>query len=168
MKTLLIFRHAQAVHLGDTSDRERPLTEKGVRDAQRMGRLFRGMSPDQVLCSTARRAQQTAREALSVANSTVDIQTISQLYDSDLHHHLNVLRGVATGISRLLIVGHNPSLETLVSSLAHRPIIMKTGALAVMALPVQGWDLVTQELSCGLVGLFYPAMLKKQIDGDEP
>ncbi len=167
MKTLLIFRHAQAVHFGDTSDHERPLTEKGVRDARRMGRLLRGMQPEQVLCSTAQRAQRTAQEALAVANSTGNIQTTRQLYDSDLLQHLNVLQAVPVAIGRLLIVGHNPTLETLATRLAHRPMTMKTGALAVLALPVQHWEQLTEALDCELVGLFYPAMLKKRLDSDE-
>ena len=163
MKTLLVLRHAQAVHFGDTSDHDRPLTEKGVQDAQRMGRLLRGMRPAQVLCSTARRAISTAESALRVAESRINVQPLRQLYDSDLGQHFRILRGVATAIDHLLIVGHNPTFECLVTALLQRPVVMKTGSLAIVILPIDGWDALDDKLQCNLVGLFYPAMLKRQL-----
>ena len=167
MKTLLLLRHAQAVHFGDTSDHDRPLTEKGVQDALRMGRLLRGIRPSQVLCSTAKRAVATAEAALRVSESNLNIQQLRQLYDSDLSQHLQVLRSVATAIDQLLIVGHNPTLESLASLLVRRPIVMKTGSLAIVTVPTDSWDALGDSTTCSLVGLFYPAMLKKQLDGYE-
>jgi phosphohistidine phosphatase len=167
MKTLFVLRHAQAVHFGDTSDHDRPLTERGVQDAMRMGRLFRGMRPSQVLCSTAKRAVDTAEAVLKVSGTSIHKQTLRQLYDSDLNQHLEILRSVATAIDQLLIVGHNPTFECLVSMIVHRPIVMKTGSLAVVALPIEQWDALNDAVQCSLVGLFYPAMLKKQLDDRE-
>lgn len=167
MKTLLVMRHAQAVHFGNTSDHDRPLTEKGVQDALRMGRLFRGVRPSQILCSTAKRAVATAEAALRVAEVNLKIQQLHQLYDSDLGQHLQILRNVATAIDQLLIVGHNPSFESLVTLLARRPIVMKTGSLAIITAPINSWDAVADTATCSLVGLFYPAMLKKQLDDHE-
>ena len=164
MKTLFVFRHAQAVHFGDTSDHDRPLTEKGMQDAQRMGRLFRGMRPAQVLCSTAKRAVATAELALRVAESNLNIQQLRQLYDSDISQHLQILRNVATAIDQLLIVGHNPTFEGLVTRLVHRPVVMKTGSLAIVTASIESWNDLTDAIPCTLVGLFYPAMLKKQSD----
>jgi phosphohistidine phosphatase len=164
MKTLFVLRHAQAVHFGDTSDHDRPLTEKGVQDAQRMGRLFRGMRPAQVLCSTAKRAVTTAELALRIAQSNLDIQQLRQLYESDIGQHLQILRSVGSAIDQVLIVGHNPTFESLVTRLVHRPVVMKTGSLAIVTASIQSWDDLTDAIPCSLVGLFYPAMLKKQVD----
>jgi phosphohistidine phosphatase len=164
MKTLFVLRHAQAVHFGDTSDHDRPLTEKGAQDAMRMGRLLRGLRPSHVLCSTARRAADTADLALRVAGLDINAQSTRQLYDSDLCQHLEVLRNVASSIEQLLLVGHNPTFDCLVSMIVHRPVVMKTGALAIVAVPIDDWRDLTDTIKCGLVGLFYPAMLKKQLD----
>jgi phosphohistidine phosphatase len=164
MKTLFVLRHAQAVHFGDTSDHDRPLTEKGMQDAQRMGRLFRGMRPAQILCSTAKRAVATAELALRIAESNLNIQQLRQLYDSDISQHLQILRSVGTAIDHLLIVGHNPTFECLVTRLAHRPVVMKTGSLAIVTAAVESWSDLTDAIPCSLVGLFYPSMLKKQAD----
>ncbi|MFC5585479.1 SixA phosphatase family protein [Nitratireductor kimnyeongensis] len=64
MKELLLLRHAKS-SWDDPSlaDIERPLAPRGRRAAPLMGReiLRRGWSPDYVLVSPARRAQQTWR-----------------------------------------------------------------------------------------------------------
>lgn len=167
MKTLLVLRHAQAVHSSDTCDHDRALTVKGVKDAKRIGRLFRGVQPSHVICSSALRTVATAELALQVAKLNIDIQKVSQLYDSDLAEHLRILQEVSPTTDRLLVVGHNPTLESLVTRLARRPIVLQTGSLAIIAVAVDEWHGVAETPSCTLVGLFCPAMLKKQVDEKE-
>ncbi len=167
MKTLLILRHAQAVHFGNTSDHDRPLTEKGVQDAQRMGRLFRGIRPTQILCSTAKRALATAELVTQVSGLTTKIQALRHLYDSDLSEHLQILSNLGAAVDSVLIVGHNPTLEQLASALVNRPVTMKTGALAILGLSVEYWQKLGESAQADLVGLFYPAMLKKRADDQD-
>jgi phosphohistidine phosphatase len=162
MKTLIVLRHAQAEHPSDLQDHERPLTKKGVRDAQRMGRLLRGLHPELVFCSTALRARATTEEALRAAQLSPSVQELDQLYDADVAQHLDALCRVDGAIDRLMIVGHNPTLEGLVSRLVSRPIVMRTGTLAVVAIPAQNWQTAATSLPGALVGLFDPAMLKKK------
>jgi phosphohistidine phosphatase len=168
MKTLLVLRHAQAVHSGEMSDHERPLTIRGVKDAQRIGRLLRGMQPSQIVCSTALRAVATAEVALQVAALNVPIQKLNQLYDSDLDQHFRVLQNVAPTVDRLLIVGHNPTLEGLATLLCRRPIVMRTGSLAIIAVAAGDWAALAEPPMCSLVGQFCAAMLKKQAYENEP
>jgi len=162
MKTLIVLRHAQAEHPSDSQDHERPLTKKGVREAQRVGRLLRGLQPELVLCSTALRARSTSEEALCVAQLSPSVQELDELYDSDVPQHLDALCRVDESINHVMIVGHNPALERLVSQLVSRPIVMKTGTVAVVAIPAQSWQAVAPFPPGALVGLFDPAMLKKK------
>ena len=162
MKTLIVLRHAQAEHPSDAQDHERPLTEKGEREARRMGRLLRGLHPELVLCSTALRARATTEAALGAAQLRPSVRELDQLYDSDVPQHLDALRSVDESVDRLMIVGHNPTLEGLVSELVSRPTVMRTGTLAVVAIPTQSWQAVDPSLPGTLVGLFDPAMLKKK------
>ena len=63
MKTLFILRHAKSSWDNSAlTDFERPLNERGRRDAPRMGRLMRerALRPDVILCSPAERTRQTA------------------------------------------------------------------------------------------------------------
>ena len=60
IRTLVLLRHAKSAW-PDVPDHERPLAPRGLRDAPAAGRWLRDAAyvPDQVLCSTARRARQT-------------------------------------------------------------------------------------------------------------
>src|SRR6266542_3720288 len=59
-RRLVLFQHAKSAW-PEVADHERPLAERGRRGAPVMGRWLRdaGCVPDQVLCSTARRARET-------------------------------------------------------------------------------------------------------------
>ncbi len=162
-KTLLVFRHAQAVHSNEFVDHERPLTKQGVREARRSGRLLRGLKPDAVLCSTSLRTRSTLEHALKVAQLNPKVQYLDDLYDSDVERHLESLRHADASANRLLVVGHNPTLETFVSQLVSRPITLATGSLAVIAVSLQSWQSVEPSTQSVLVGLFDPAMLKKKV-----
>jgi phosphohistidine phosphatase SixA len=65
-------------------------------------------------------------------------------------------------VDRLLVVGHNPTFEQLVSHLVSRQVTMPTGALALVVLAVQQWGQIDDGTRGALVGLFDPEMLKKK------
>ena len=59
MKTLFLVRHAKSSRDDPTlPDKDRPLNERGMRDASRVGEQLakRGAKPDLILSSSARRA----------------------------------------------------------------------------------------------------------------
>ena len=63
MKTLLVLRHAKSSWKEEAKDdHDRPLNKRGKADAPLMGELLRTQDivPDQIICSTARRAPLTA------------------------------------------------------------------------------------------------------------
>ena len=65
MKTLLVLRHAKS-SWNDSAlkDHERPLNDRGKRDAPRMGQLLNDhkLTPDLIISSTAKRARKTAKK----------------------------------------------------------------------------------------------------------
>lgn len=161
MKTLAIFRHAQAQRPEGMADHDRPLTDKGVREARRSGRLLRGFTPEHVLCSTARRALDTATEALRETGVKVEIRHLYELYDSQIEDHVNATRSVPDSVSRLLVVGHNPTLEQWAAQIAEHPVTLQTGALILFGLPIDSWQAIDSSTRGQVVGLFCPDMLKK-------
>ena len=62
MKTLIILRHGKAVDVLVSGDKRRELTERGMRDAEAMGKLIGSEVgvPDLIVSSDATRARQTA------------------------------------------------------------------------------------------------------------
>lgn len=129
---LYVLRHA---HAGDSltwegDDAVRPLTEKGRRQAERLGRLLAaaGFVPDVVLTSPLVRARETADIVADILGVTarvdprlgelVDLPTLEQMLDD------------AGGPRRTVIVGHDPDFSEFVSELVGAPITMRKGSLA--------------------------------------
>jgi phosphohistidine phosphatase len=126
-------------------DFDRPLDERGRRDAPRMGWWMKrqGFVPDLVVASPAARARDTAErvgEALGLGDEAVAWE--ERLYDASLAAILEVLAGLPGGAARVLLVAHNPGLEDLVSHLGGASVVappdgklLPTAAVARIAMP---------------------------------
>jgi phosphohistidine phosphatase len=118
-RRLVLFRHAKSAW-PDVADHDRPLARRGIRDAPVMGRWLReaGYVPDQVLCSTARRARQTwqlAQPGLSAAPLVTFDRRVYEAAAADL---LALIRQTPAAVGTLLLIGHNPALQDLGTLLA--------------------------------------------------
>ena len=68
MKTLLLLRHAKSSRKDDDlDDHDRPLNQRGKRDAPRMGRLLRDekLLPDLILTSSAKRCRKPSSSSIT-------------------------------------------------------------------------------------------------------
>ena len=140
-RQLLIMRHAKSAWDTDApSDYDRPLAKRGRRDAPRMGSWLRerGLLPDAVISSPAKRAKQTAvrvcRE-LGVAKDAIVWD--SRIYSADVADLLAVLDDCPNTAQSVLLVGHNPGLEEMLCHLCAGDVgnaggdkLLPTGALA--------------------------------------
>ena len=112
MRTLLVMRHAKS-DWGATfsSDHERPLAQRGIKAARRIGRFLTevGTAPDLILSSTATRALTTAELAAEAGEWRCEIRTTSDLYASDPERVLDVVGEIEDDVERLLIAGHEPT-----------------------------------------------------------
>ncbi|WP_271216225.1 SixA phosphatase family protein [Streptosporangium carneum] len=117
-RTLIVLRHAKAAHTPGLADRERPLTERGRRDARRIGETLTGLDlrPDLVLCSPSIRTRQTAELALPGADITFE-PAIYEAYPDEL---LTLVRRSDPEVRTLILVGHNPGVHELVQDLTTR------------------------------------------------
>lgn len=121
MKLLYIVRHAKS-SWDDTelSDFERPLNERGKRDAPRMGKRLKEKSftADLILTSPAKRALSTAKRIGKVIGYDSDkIKKDRRLYHADDDTILDVLQHLKDKHHTLMLVGHNPGLTDFVNSL---------------------------------------------------
>jgi phosphohistidine phosphatase len=139
--TLLVLRHAKAAGEPGVNDIERPLTAGGRRDARAVGQwlLARGVTPDWVLCSSARRTRETwerVREALgAVAPGKDAVSFERRLYDAGAHDLLDRVNEQPDDAAIVLTVGHNPASGQLVAWLTGRSdIAFPACALAVIRL----------------------------------
>ncbi|WP_395104797.1 SixA phosphatase family protein [Actinomadura sp. SCN-SB] len=132
MPSLIVLRHAKAAAGPGLPDIDRPLNERGRRDAAATGEWLRngGLTPDAVLCSTAVRTRQTL---VGLALTTSEVAYESRIYDNDPDVLLDLVRGTGDEVRRLLLIGHNPSVHLLVHDLAGEgPRDFPTSALAVI------------------------------------
>ena len=131
-------------------DWERPLTDRGRRDATHVGERLRRLSlvPDIIISSDAVRAETTARLVADAAEYGGKVVLSPSLYHATPHKVIDVLRDVRDQSARaIMIVAHNPGLEDLVARLTGERVAMPTAALANVLLPIEEWrqvDLTTQ------------------------
>lgn len=135
MPTLLLMRHAKS-SWRDTSlsDEQRPLKKRGKRAAKKMGSLLRKkrLKPDLVLTSPATRARQTVKRVLKAAEREVPVIPIEALYFKGAEACLAAIQTSASTATKLLVVGHNPDLESLIERLTGAHTLVPTAAIAVI------------------------------------
>jgi phosphohistidine phosphatase len=115
MLTLSLLRHAKS-SWKDTSlpDHDRPLNARGTVEAQLMGKALaeHGLDPDLVLCSTARRTRDTLELVLPQLKTEPKVSYEGALYHGTPAEMLAILHGVGAGAGQVLLVGHNPEIQT--------------------------------------------------------
>ena len=116
MLTLSLLRHAKSSWKNPTlPDRERPLAARGITDARLMGRAIteRGIDPELVLCSSARRTVDTLSLVLPELKVEPSVVYEDALYHASAAEMLHRLRDVQPGANRVMMVGHNPDIQRL-------------------------------------------------------
>jgi phosphohistidine phosphatase len=164
MKTLLVLRHAKS-SWDDRAldDHDRPLNDRGRRDAPRIGDLIheRGLTPETILSSDAVRARLTAEAVAEAAQYAGKIRLNRNLYLAGPADIRAVLGGLdETHGETVMIVGHNPGLEELVAELTGEHEDLPTATLAQIALPIDRWRDVDESTRGRLMGLWRPKELK--------
>jgi phosphohistidine phosphatase len=164
MKTLLLLRHAKSSWKEPgLDDHDRPLNKRGKHDAPEMGKLVRklDLAPDLILCSTARRAYDTARAVADACGYASEIETQRDLYLSDTTCYLDILHHLPDEVGSVMVVGHNPDMEELLALLTDNAEAMPTAALAQVELPISSWQELTEATDGRLKGVWTP---RSQVD----
>lgn len=142
MRTLTLMRHAKS-SWDDPSlgDHERLLNARGAKAAVAMAARLkkRGYQPDLVLVSSAQRTQLTAARLQDRYDGMLQLKTEPLLYESSPQVYAEVIRGVDDSVEHLMLIGHNPTIEWLASSLGGRECRMPTAAYIRFGIP-QPWS----------------------------
>ncbi len=140
---LYFLRHAIAKENGEFEgrDSERPLTDEGVEKMKKAAKGMKQMeiAPEAILSSPYKRASQTAEIAARALDFTHPIQYEDCLVPSGSPKELLKLLKNFPNKSKLLIVGHQPSLGEFVSAFVFGEpaltIDFKKGGLCRVDLP---------------------------------
>ena len=119
---LLIMRHAKADRAGHAdADFDRTLTDRGERDAKKMGAWLKKKKiiPDMIVSSPAARAERTALiVSREIGFDPAGIVMDKKIYEASLADLLKVTAAYARAAGCLLLIGHNPGLEELLDYLS--------------------------------------------------
>jgi phosphohistidine phosphatase len=141
MTELTIVRHGIALPHGtpNVPDDERPLTDKGRKRMRQIGRGLRrlGVEPDRIYSSPLPRAWQTAEILASVLQLSDRLEAAEELRADRTSASIREWLLTRTE-PRLMIVGHDPAISSLVGLLlnvppAWSPCELKKGGVAALS-----------------------------------
>lgn len=133
MKTLLLLRHGKSAWDDPgLEDHDRPLAPRGIKAAKLVGRHLhgRGVKLDLVLCSTARRAADTAALALAECAPDAPVERERGLYLCGATVLLERLHDAPDSAASLMLVAHNPDIGALANLLVGEGDPADRGAMA--------------------------------------
>jgi len=120
MKTLLIIRHAKAENIFTLHDFERPLNDRGKKDAPEMADRLRSKKIliDAFVSSPATRANQTAKYFAKAYNKdSAEIILITALYHAAPEVFFEVVNDLDDTFEHVAIFAHNPGITEFVNEL---------------------------------------------------
>jgi len=125
-------------------DHDRPLAERGIKAAWRMGKYLRSTSlaPDFIIASTAERAATTARLLKESAGIDAAIHSSADLYYRGEAGAMEEIAKAPDHCDRLMLVGHEPWVSALTSRLMSEgdpDVSFPTGAISCIELPAESW-----------------------------
>jgi phosphohistidine phosphatase len=145
MKTLLVVRHAKSSwDRIDQPDIERPLNDRGKKDAPDMAQRLKekNIKIDLFVSSPAKRAKKTARlfaEEYKVDKEDILIQ--EDLYEPALNNFYNVVAALSDKEDVVALFSHNPGITEFVNSLTNVRIDdMPTCGIFAVSAPINTWQ----------------------------
>ena len=141
IKTLLVVRHAKSSwDIGSMNDFERPLNDRGKKDAPTMARRLedKKIIIDAFVSSPAKRAKKTAELFCSVYNKPAEeIIFISKLYHAPVEVFYEVVEELDDSFSKVAIFSHNPGITEFVNTLIEGLEIDNLPTCGMFAIQVQ-------------------------------
>jgi len=141
---IILIRHGKSSYPEGVPDFDRPLAARGLDELPRLGSVLTSMvtGPVHVLVSSARRTEETWQQLGRFLRPT-HVEHTSVLYEAPGHVIVNAITSAsAQGIDRVMVIGHNPGLESVFCSLVGYAIPLPTStAVLVRQTKNSEWEL---------------------------
>ncbi len=120
-RRIVLLRHAKA-EWSQESDHERPLAERGRKDAPVVGRRLAdsGIPFDLALCSSATRTRETWKLAVHEFPQRPRTMYEERLYEASLGELIALFNEMPDDVRNLLVIGHNPGMHAAADALSGR------------------------------------------------
>lgn len=143
-RSITLIRHAKSSwHQDSLPDIERPLNERGERDAPFMAKLMKAQhaAPDCIISSPAKRAYHTAIEYAKVyGKSESDIRVDERIYEAPVSSLMDVINAIDADCERVLMFGHNPGFSYLTEYLTGEMVHMPTNGVVTIEVDATSWE----------------------------
>lgn len=118
-RRIVLFRHAKA-DWSQVTDHERPLAERGRKDAAVAGRRLvdSGIPIDLALCSTAARTRETWKLAVHEFPHRPKTVYEERIYEASPGELIALLNETPDDVRDVVLIGHNPGIQGLADILS--------------------------------------------------
>ena len=147
----------------NSTDFERPLNNRGLKDAPIMGRELGKLELkiDQIISSPANRAISTARIIASEINYPLSqIKEDVSIYEASTRTIFRLLESINNLNDTIAIFGHNPTFSTLIENFTNESIgNLPTCGIAIIDFEISDW----KEIAFGtgtMRSYLYPKLFK--------
>ena len=156
MLRLMLLRHAKSNSIPGVADLQRPLAERGYREAELVGQYLvaQQLKPELAIVSSATRTQQTWTHLSAAFDTPVRKITEARIYEASVDNIVHVIRNIEAGPRVVLVIGHNPGLflttqylagEGDEDALGRLELGFPPASLTVMDFDVDAWELVGEK-----------------------
>lgn len=145
MKKLFLIRHAKSAWDDPAlADFDRPLSERGRKDAKTIGQRLKkaGVLPDRVDSSPAKRAKSTAKFICEELGCEGKVVLLDGLYAAGSEDMKSIIAGTPDDVAVLVVVSHNPGLSELAFDLVGYGDNMPTAGVLEIWFDMDRWDRV--------------------------
>ena len=139
MKVLTVIRHAEAAQAA--SDYIRPLTDYGCSQAKSVAsQLSEMIQPQLFVVSSATRTRETFsffKEKFALSDDMVRFE--DKVYEASTQALVKVISSFPAEADSVVLIGHNPAVSSLVSSITDRYEGFPTSCAVVMEVDCTAW-----------------------------
>ena len=150
MKKITLLRHGNSLFQNSsTNDWSRPLSPEGEKECHDVAKFIKDCHPlpSKIISSNARRTIETVKILLEKNKWDSEILNVDkELYLASANLLTEKIQSQSESINDLIIVGHNPGLSELSSSLLKQSIYLPTSGCVSLNINLDLWDLQAESI----------------------
>jgi phosphohistidine phosphatase len=150
MKTLFLIRHAKSSQAEPgMKDFDRPLNDRGKKDAPLMGKILhqKKIKPDLLISSPAKRALSTAQKiAKEIDYPKAKIKKEAKIYEASVKTLLHIVNEIEDKNKNVFLFGHNPGFTDFLNYLTGDVIEnIPTCGIAEIKFDADSWSEISRD-----------------------
>ena len=150
MKKITLLRHGDSSYQDSIiNDWARPLSTEGEKECHDVAKFVKDCHPlpSKIISSNARRTIETIKILLEKNKWDSGILSVDkELYLASAKLLIKIIQNQPESINDLIIVGHNPGLSELSSSLLKQSIYLPTSGCVSLNINLDLWDLQAESI----------------------